>query len=153
MRPLTEILTEDTFHYLVRPLVEDNEISNCIKSDNFTKNIFEKWYHPNMVIYNPYFTCAYLHILKNPDNTFTLSIFSSIENEYLYKKSDDGIDKTWFKMSKHKTLEELIDFIDSKLEKYIKKWHKRDDPSQKNEKKILNINYHQYWYKCLVKTQ
>ena len=100
MRTLTEILKQDNFHYLVRPLVESNEINNNIKSTNFVKNISKNWYNFNTVLNNPYFSCSYLHIKKNKDETFSLSIFSSIENEHLYIKSDDGLDKTWITLFK-----------------------------------------------------
>lgn len=151
MRTLCEILKEDNYDYLVRPLVENNELDNHIKSINFNKNIIKNWYKSDNVLYNPYFTCGYLHILKNKDNTFTLSIFSSIENEHLYKKANDGIDKTWFTMFKNKSVEELLILINSKLEKYLKKWYKRDDPSQLNEKKNFTLNYNEFWFKCIVK--
>ena len=101
-------------------------------------------------MYNPYFSSGYLHIIKNQDGTFSLSIFSSIENEYLYIKSNDGIDKTWITLFKNKTLEELVILINSKLEKYLKKWNKRDDPSQQNEKKNFSINYNEFWFKSMI---
>ena len=150
MRTLFEILKEDNFDYLIRPILETNELSNHIKSSNFNKSLIEDWYKKDNILNNPYFTCSYLHIKKNEDNTFSMSIFSSIENEHLYVKSDDGIDKTWFTLFRNKSVEELINLINSKLEKYLKKWNKRDDPSQQNEKKNISINYNEYWFKCIV---
>lgn len=151
MRVLSEILKEDNFDYLVRPILETNELSNHIKSSNFNKSLIKNWYKYDSILYNPYFTCSYLHIIKNEDSTFSFSIFSSIENEHLYIKADDGLDKTWITLFKNKTLDELVVLINSKLEKYIKKWNKRDDSSQQNEKKKFSINYNEFWFKCIVK--
>ena len=119
MRVLSEILKEDNFDYLVRPILETNELSNHIKSSNFNKSLIKNWYKYDSILYNPYFTCSYLHIIKNEDSTFSFSIFSSIENEHLYIKADDGLDKTWITLFKNKTLDELVVLINSKLEKYI----------------------------------
>ena len=148
MRTFQEILKEDSFDYLVRPLVESSQMKTIISADNFDKKKIDNWSQRDSVFTNLHIRCHYLHIIKYKGK-FNLSIFSNIENEDFYKKNNDGIDKTWFKLCHKVTIEELQVFLETKLAKCLKKWYSRDDPSQLNEKSYTCEPF-SYWLKCII---
>ena len=152
---LKTIMENHSYFYLLKPLINFTSIksfSKCIttNSTKITNDEINNWDSKNTQLKNAYFSCAYLHIKKHK-NTYTLTIFSSIDSED-FRKHTTMSDKSWYILKKKKNVDEIIEYLKNGFIKdYTKHWLTRNDISSEYDEKNLDfVDLDKYWFKCTI---